>query len=738
MSHAHEGSRSRVTRLLDGHWEVAEGALACPPERFDHTVPVPGLLDLASPAFPDVGVRSERREAFWYRTRLTLDGPVPDVAVLRIAKAAYGVRVLVNGEDVGSRDYSFTAARFDVRDALRPGENELLVRVGAWRDAVPRNVPTGADHEKEHYLPGIYDSVTLTTSSTPHVVDVEPVPDVEAGQLVLVAQLENHGDAATIDVTATVREHDSGVEAGRAQQRGLHLAPGGTEEVELTVPLPDCRLWSPEDPFLYDATVSVGTDEVTVRTGMRRFVFDPERGHAILNGQPYYLRGTNVCAYRFFEDPAREQHPWDDDWVRRLVRTFRSLHWNAARFSIGFPPERWYEIADEEGLLIQDEYPLWYPSVPAVSEAVREDREGMDDMEGLWSDEPTETLWPPELTTDDLATEFAAWVRERRHHPSVVIFDTQNETYSERTGEASARVRHLDRQQRPWDNGWGPQRELSDVFETHFYPFAPLFFGGADSLEAFAGLLRTPQGFDLSEVGSDELRELAQRGAPIANATPNREQSPIIVNEYGWLWLSRDGYPTPATKPVYDKVLGREATPEEYREVRARLLGAETEFLRHNRTCAGVLHFAGLTFANPEGVTGDEFTDIPTLALEPHAQRRLRDAFAPVGVMLDEWHQHWPAGHLREVAVVLVNDLADDWDGPLDVALTVRGEVAARRRQRVRVPAWGQHRVFVVLALPNEPGEAVLTADISGADGEPVQSVRHVRLVPDPPPQGAA
>ena len=35
------------------------------------------------------------------------------------------------------------------------------------------------------------------------------------------------------------------------------------------------------------------------------------------------------------------------------------MHWNSIRYCIGFPPELWYDIADEEGFLIQDEFPIW-------------------------------------------------------------------------------------------------------------------------------------------------------------------------------------------------------------------------------------------------------------------------------------------------------------------------------------------------------------------------------------------
>ncbi len=72
---------------------------------------------------------------------------------------------------------------------------------------------------------------------------------------------------------------------------------------------------------------------------MRSFRFDPATGRAMLNGKPYFLRGTNVCAYRFFEDAERGDQPWRAEWVRRLHQQFKSMHWNSIRYCIGFPPE---------------------------------------------------------------------------------------------------------------------------------------------------------------------------------------------------------------------------------------------------------------------------------------------------------------------------------------------------------------------------------------------------------------
>ena len=127
----------------------------------------------------------------------------------------------------------------------------------------------------------------------------------------------------------------------------MPIPPGSAAKLETTISLKSCHLWTPEDPFLYKLKLSTGGDTAETRFGMRSFRFDAATGRAILNGKPYFMRGTNVCAYRFFEDAERGDKPWRAEWVRRLHEKFKSMHWNAMRYCIGFPPEIWYDIADE-------------------------------------------------------------------------------------------------------------------------------------------------------------------------------------------------------------------------------------------------------------------------------------------------------------------------------------------------------------------------------------------------------
>ena len=144
-------SALRTTLSLDGTWQIAEGSLANIPAAFDRSVPVPGLVDMATPPFiepgPKVANRSAipqkdpRRDAFWYRRTFTVDGTIPSVAMLKVGKAMFGTRVILNGQLIGDHAPCFTPGFFDAKAALKAGKNELLIRVGADRDAVTAAVP---------------------------------------------------------------------------------------------------------------------------------------------------------------------------------------------------------------------------------------------------------------------------------------------------------------------------------------------------------------------------------------------------------------------------------------------------------------------------------------------------------------------------------------------------------------------------------------------------------------------
>jgi hypothetical protein len=459
--------------------------------------------------------------------------------------------------------------------------------------------------------------------------------------------------------------------AGAAKSEPAVL--NGKQDVtfDVRIPIRNCRLWSPEDPFLYDLKVSTESDVVHTRFGMRSLKLDSKSGRAILNGRPYYLRGTNVCIFRFFEDPAREDKPWRKDWVRELHRAFRGMHWNAARYCIGFPPERWYEIADEVGMLIQDEFPVW-----SLKEGT---------------------------TGEILAEQYREWMRERWNHPCVVIWDAQNETQTPETGKAIRAVRGLDLSGRPWDNGWSEPQAPDDVYEAHPYVFA-------NSSARF------------SNIG-------AQSPNALGNTVPNRGGNPIIINEYGWLWLDRDGTPTTLTRKVYENLLGSDALPAQRRVTYARYLAAETEFFRSQRRFAGVLHFCGLTYSRANGQTCDNFADIETLTFEPSFQKHVRDAFAPVGVMVDEWAEELIPGETRNIVVAAVNDLYEQADATVQLRMTGGEKTLAKSEQKCVIAPLGRTSLSFGVKIPQQPGKYQLVAELRTAGQDPVQSLRDFEVL---------
>ena len=90
----------------------------------------------------------------------------------------------------------------------------------------------------------------------------------------------------------------------------------------------------------------------------------------------------------------------------------------------------------------------------------------------------------------------------------------------------------------------------------------------------------------------------------------------------------------------------------------ARYVAALTEFWRCHREAAGVMHFCGLGYSRPGdkprpegGATCDDFIDVEKLIFEPLFEQYVREAFNPVGLMLDFWAEEVPAGGHRPLRV---------------------------------------------------------------------------------------
>jgi beta-galactosidase/beta-glucuronidase len=671
---------------LNGNWKIAKTESVTQfPTDFQSEIAVPGLVDMATPKI-DAQDTAYINNVYWYKRSFKLENTDSEVIQLKINKAAYHTRVFLNGKFVGENVYSFTPSLFNLKPFLNK-ENELLIAVGC-RNNLPDTVTHGGDFEKMKYTPGIYDDVKLIVSGNPFIANVQTVPNIKTGELRVVAEIQSEIATENPKVSYAVREAVSKkvvAEGAVDQERYQH------SKIDFTLKIPDCKLWSPENPFLYELEVSTSEDNITTRFGMRSFEASKDSGVFLLNAKPYFLGGTNVCIYRFFEDPNRANLPWDTKWATLLHAQFKKMNWNSIRYCIGFPPEKWYEIADSLGLLIQDEYPIWTGG-----------KGGFEKLMG-------------KISAKQIAAEYGIWMRERWNHPCVVIWDAQNESVNDTTGRSIQMVRNLDLTNRPWDNGWASPVRETDVIESHPYLFSNYFEGEKPSpvgyMKDFFSTVRLP---------NNDPNDHCPK--------PNGERysNPVINNEYSWLWLNRDGTTTTLTDRVYQVAFPEAITKEQKFEACAKNTAMLTEYWRAHGKCAGVLHFCGLGYSRsgkPRGQTSDNFIDLKNLVYESYFFKYVKPAFSRVGLMTEFWEKSVKSKQKIVVPVHLMNDTYEVFSDSVKLVVWKDQQAISMQSLAVDVNGLKKRIVEFSISAPAEKGKYRMEAVIK-YNNEPVFSTR--------------
>ena len=698
-------AQPRIVIDLNGAWEFEQTEQAFPPEKFTRRIPVPGLIFLAEP-------RIDQFEAYcsgnyearynWYRKSFRVPSGLEHLkAVLTILKSKYVTQVYLNGVDLGRSIACYTPVEFPATGAIRFGqENELLVCLGD-RERLPGRAAGSTDKEKVTYWPGIWDDVYLSFTGSFRLNRVLMLPSVEQEKVTAKLLLRNffpaqrqYGESMsdTCRVEITIREKKSGKPAGNPVVHTQTVKRDNITELMIDLPMQGARPWSPEDPFLYTATVvlfddrGIVSDRIDIDFGMRDF--GRKGRYFSLNGRKYILRGTNITLHRFFEDPECRALPWDRRWVKRLLDEIpQKLNWNAMRICVGIAPKFWYDIADEAGLLLQNEWLYWQ-------------NHGWDDQ---------------------IRAEYTDWVWSDGSHPSIVIWDAINENWDPFIGNVLIpELKALD-PTRIWDAGYmtSEHMTLDEMDEPHPY----MVFGHRKDLKET--LDRSPYPLGDLHYWPDHWR--IKLGSSAAQ----------LVNEYAWIWLWRNGSPAKLTVNTFAYYLGEKAAPEERRQLQAYWFQLQTEWLRCERSLAGVLGFCYLT--NDFGFTGDWFVG-RVAGLKPGPTLKwIKHCFAPTAVFIDlqdsRYTKHVPPyepGSRLTFNLVGVNDRQERTTGRVVLRiLDSRGRESQSKTIPVDIPAYGKQYVPASLSLPRQGGGYLLLAEFTpeGEKGNnPVISRRYLRV----------
>ena len=702
---------------LNGIWECQdmpfEEDVTALPETFNNRIPVPGLWDLAELPFDYTKDRETLKGnydqvALWYKKTITFDGEVPDRVTLKIHKAFWGKYIYVNGNFVAEHQPNFTAAYIDISDYLEGNgaQNTLLIKIGD-KGTQPFSLghPTGYDPEKESFIPGIYDDVSLILSGEPRIDYVQVAPDINNSVAKIKLTVSNNsGTDVTTDVKFTVTDEDGFLST--ATVSGVFISAGETKEVIGEADMSGFEFWSPETPKLYTVTAETDGDIITDKFGMREFYFDEKTGKPVLNGEYRYLIGTNVPFYRFLEDPMRADLPWQREWVKSVLLKFKEMNMSIIRFHCGFVPDFWYDLCDEAGIMVDDEWAMFgnYECQPKL----------YDDGNAPFLQEVKD------------------WINERANHPSVVIWDIQNEVFKvegfyPETGEVIdwARRLNLDLSERPWDNGYQPARSTGDSIEIHPYLFInPSFrlsylnFTDPDPVNSCDCLH-----FFNEDQARDKLK---------------MSDNPRIINEYEWLWLNRDGTPCFLTETLYNSVFPNGYTEDEIRYYYAKAIAALTEFWRAGQKAVGIMGFSGLSYSRKGGYTSDSFLpDITHPEFHETYYKLVGDSYKDVLVCIDDWTETRPYGR-QTVPVSIVNDTNSAWEKPVSLKL-YKGSKAAFSLDNYTLVSLdettfkvaacgGKTTQYFEIDVPEENCVYKLVASYEDENGRRVESVRDFEI----------
>ncbi|MDR2146151.1 MAG: hypothetical protein LBE91_06815, partial [Tannerella sp.] len=315
--------------------------------------------------------------------------------------------------------------------------------------------------------------------------------------------------------------------------------------------------------------------------------------------------------------------------------------------------------------------------------------------------------------------EYTDWVWSDGNHPSIVIWDAINENWDSFIGNTLIpELKRLD-PTRIWDAGYMTSEEMGgndEMDEPHPYQALTLMPPG-EVREPFE---KHP--YDLGNL-DNHLGKIQEAGVP------------QLVNEYGWIWLWRDGRPSKLTVNNYNYFLGENATPDRRREMQAYWLQFETEWLRSERSIAGVLAFCHLT--NNYGFTGDWFmNDIRDLELSP-TLKWFKHCFAPQAVfinLIDQRYMKHPLplkpGSALLFNLVGVNDYASPATGKTVLKLlNSKGEIVVLQEMIVSIPPFGKSTVPCLTSLPQEKGGYLLVAEyFPEGKNQPVISRRYLKI----------
>ena len=435
--------KRKAWKNLNGVWKYAVvPVLKDKPREWDGDILVPfGIESALSGVKKRVGPDNK----LWYNKKFTVsEGWNGKQVKLNFGAVDWRSAVWVNGKKVGNHDGGYTSFSLDITDALKEnGQQQITVSV--WDPTDDGFQPRGKqvrDPRGIWYTPttGIWQTVWL-----------EPVPDAAIKDLNMTPDIDNEHLNLSVEGSAKGQNYTIKAAAFDGDQKAGEVSGNLGEKLELD--LDNIKLWSPENPFLYDLTVSLyhngkKVDEVKSYFGMREIrLGEGPDGYTrlFLNNEPLFHFG--LLDQGFWPDGIYTAPT--DEALKYDIQVTKDLGYNMIRKHVKVEPNRWYYWADKMGILVWQDMP------------------NGDKHIGRNEEDITRTA----QSAQNYKRELQEMINQFDNHPSIVTWVPFNEGWGQfQTEKITNMVKELD-PSRLVDNpsGWA-DRGVSDMHDIHSYP----------------------------------------------------------------------------------------------------------------------------------------------------------------------------------------------------------------------------------------------------------------------------
>lgn len=297
--------------------------------------------------------------SIWYRRVFDISPKDGHRYFVRFGAVNYEAVVGINGKILGRHEGGFTPFNFEVTDLLKEGSNTLIVKVN--------------NNRREDAIPALncdwwnYGGITRE-------VDIIDVPATFIRDYCI--RLSDDGSR----IEGSVQTDGSAAAGSRIRvsipelRLKADLVADGAGLASFSVKAKPA-LWSPENPKLYDVSITGGDDSVSDRIGFKTIRTEGTR--ILLNGQPIFCKGISIHEEQFGEHPGRA---WSPEHARELLGAARELGCNFVRLAHYPHSEHMTRLADELGIMVWSEIPVYWKITWTQPQTFENARNQLDEM----------------------------------------------------------------------------------------------------------------------------------------------------------------------------------------------------------------------------------------------------------------------------------------------------------------------------------------------------------------------